>query len=141
MVEKEKNQLIETISKMTLLEMADLVKALEEKFQISATMPIVSSGGATESSVKAGTQEEEKTEYKVTLANVGSEKIKVIKVLRQLISTLTLSDIRQMINEVPALLVESVSKEEAIKMKKKIRRSWCKSRTFVAIVMFLGIYD
>jgi large subunit ribosomal protein L7/L12 len=116
MAEKSFEQLVDQISKLTVVELADFVKALEERFGVVAGMPMVASaaGGAQEE-VKA----EEKSEYKVTLKDVGSEKIKVIKALRQ-VTTMTLADAKKAFEEAPTVLDEAASKEKAEEMKKAL---------------------
>ena len=96
-----REEIISAIESMTILELADLVKAMEEKFGVSAAAPVAAAGAAA----PAAAAEEEKTEFDVVLKDVGSEKIKVIKVVR----------------EITGLgLKEAVSKEDAEKIKAKL---------------------
>ena len=116
MAAKSNEKLIEEIGKMTVLELADLVKALEEKFDVSAAMPTAVAAAPAAAAAPA----EEKSEFKVTLNDIGSEKIKVIKALRQVIPNLALSDAKKMAEEAPTVIAESASKEDANKMKKEL---------------------
>ncbi len=114
MAAKSNGKFVEEIGNMTVLELADLVKALEEKFDVSAAMPVAAAGVAAAEVAPA----EEKTEFKVTLKDIGSEKIKVIKALRQIVPNLALSDAKKMAEEAPTVIAEAASKEDASKMKK-----------------------
>ena len=101
---------------MTVLELADLVKAMEEKFGVSAAAPVaVVAGGAA----AGAAAEEEKTEFDVVLADAGSEKIKVIKVVREVVSGLGLKEAKDIVEAAPKTLKEGVSKEEAEQIKAK----------------------
>lgn len=106
-------EIIAAVESMTVLELADLVKAMEEKFGVSAAAPVaVVAGGAA-----AAAAEEEKTEFDVVLKEAGSEKIKVIKVVREVVSGLGLKEAKEMVESAPKTLKEGVSKEEAEKIK------------------------
>ena len=101
-----KEELIAAIESMTVLELADLVKALEEKFGVSAAAPVAVAAA------------EEKTEFDVVLTDVGAEKIKVIKAVREVVSGLGLKEAKELVEAAPKALKEGVSKEEAEKIKK-----------------------
>lgn len=118
MVAKSHEKMIEEIGKMTVLELADLVKTLEETFGVSAAVPMAMAAApaVAESGAAAAA---EKNEYKVTLKDAGSEKIKVIKVLREVIPNLALTEAKKMAEEAPTVIVEAAPKAEAEKMKKK----------------------
>ena len=108
-----KEQFIEDIKNMTVLELAELVKAVEEEFGVSAAATAVAvaapaAGGAAEAA-------EEKTEFDVILKNVGSEKIKVIKTVREL-TGLGLKEAKELVDNAPKPGKEGVSKEEADKI-------------------------
>ena len=118
MAAKSYEKFIDEIGNMTVLELADLVKALESKFGISAAMPMASAAPAAAS--EAAPVAAEKSEYKVTLKDAGAEKIKVIKALREVIPNLALSDAKKLTEETPAVIAESVAKADAEKMKKKL---------------------
>ena len=108
-------EIISAIESMTILELADLVKAMEEKFGVSAAAPVAAAGAA----VAAAPAEEEKTEFDVVLKEVGSEKIKVIKVVRE-ITGLGLKEAKDAVEGAPKTLKEAVSKEDAEKFKAKL---------------------
>lgn len=119
MAAKSYEKFIDEIGNMTVLELADLVKALESKFGISAAMPVASAAPAAVAA-DAAPAVAEKNEYKVTLKDAGAEKIKVIKVLREVIPNLALSDAKKLTEETPTVIAESVAKADAEKMKKKL---------------------
>ena len=109
-------EIIAAVESMTVLELADLVKAMEEKFGVSAAAPVsVVAGGAG----AAAAAEEEKTEFDVVLADAGTEKIKVIKVVREVVSGLGLKEAKEIVESAPKTLEEAVSKEEAEQIKAK----------------------
>src|SRR3989344_953189 len=115
----EKEKFIETIEKMSVLELSELVKALEEKFGVSASMPMMvgampGAGGDEESGKK-----EEKTTFNVELTGGGGQKIQVIKVLRE-ITNLGLKEAKDLVDASPKVVKEGVSKEDAAEMKKKL---------------------
>ena len=119
MAAKSYEKFVDEIGNMTVLELADLVKALESKFGVSAAMPMASAAPAAAAEA-APAAAAEKSEYKVTLKDAGAEKIKVIKALREVIPNLALSDAKKLTEETPAVIAESVSKDDADKMKKKL---------------------
>ena len=108
-------EFISVIEGMTVLELNDLVKALEEKFGVSAAAAVVAVPGAG----AAAAVEEEKTEFNVVLKDAGSEKIKVIKAVREVISGLGLKEAKDIVEGVPKTIKEGVSKEECEKLKEK----------------------
>ncbi len=110
-----KEELIAAIESMTVLELADLVKALEEKFGVSAAAPVAVAAGPAAGAAAAA---EEKTEFDVVLTDVGAEKIKVIKAVREVVSGLGLKEAKELVEAAPKALKEGVSKEEAEKIKK-----------------------
>ena len=109
-------EIISAIEKMTILELADLVKAMEEKFGVSAAAPVAAAGAAAAAPAEAA---EEKTEFDVVLKSAGSEKIKVIKVVRE-ITGLGLKEAKDAVEGAPKTLKEAVSKEDAEKIKEKL---------------------
>lgn len=113
---KNFDQIIESVENMTVLELSELVKALEEKFGVSAAAMAAPAAGPAAGPAEAAV---EKSEYKVTLKDMGSEKIKVIKSLRQ-VMTLGLAEAKNMVESAPVTLVEAISKEEAQKMKEAL---------------------
>ena len=105
-------EIIAAVESMTILELADLVKAMEEKFGVSAAAPVaVVAGGAAPAAA-----EEEKTEFDVVLKDAGAEKIKVIKVVREVVSGLGLKEAKEMVEAAPKTIKEGISKEEAQKI-------------------------
>ena len=112
-------QAMEIIEGLTLLEMSELVKALEEKFGVTAAAPMVAMpmGGAAGGPAQAAV--EEQTEFDVILSNIGAEKIKVIKVVRA-ITGLGLKEAKDLVEGAPKAIKEGVSKDEAASIKKQI---------------------
>lgn len=121
----EKEKLIEAIEKMTVLEVSELVKALEEKFGVSAAMPMMMGAmpgaGAGEESEK----KEEKTAFTVELTEGGAQKIQVIKALRE-ITSLGLKEAKDLVDAAPKAVKEGVTKEEAAEMKKRLEEAGAK---------------
>jgi len=118
----DKEKLIETIEKMTVLELSELVKALEEKFGISAAMPMVvgsAIGVGVGVDVEEGEKKEEKTSFTIELTSGGGQKIQVIKALRE-VTSLGLKEAKDLVDAAPKVLKEGVSKEEAEEIKKKL---------------------
>ena len=109
-------ELIKSIEGMTVLELADLVKALEEKFGVKANMPIMAAPMAGAGAAPAA---EEKTAFTVVLANAGANKIAVIKEVRTMTS-LGLKEAKDLVDSAPKPVKEGVTKEEAEEMKKKL---------------------
>ncbi len=109
----DKNQIIEAIKNMTVLELNELVKACEEEFGVSAAAPVAVAGAA------AVVEEEEQTEFNVILAEIGAEKIKVIKVVREL-TGLGLKEAKAVVDGAPGPVKEGVEKAEAEAMKAKL---------------------
>jgi large subunit ribosomal protein L7/L12 len=109
-------ELIEQIDKLTVLELADLVKQLEEKYGVSAAAPVAMMAAAPGGGAAA--PEAEKTEFDVILAEIGAEKIKVIKAVRELTS-LGLTEAKAFVESAPKAVKEGVTKDEAEPVKKK----------------------
>jgi len=107
-------QIIEAVEQLSVLELNELVKACEEKFGVSAAAGVVMAGPAA-----AGEAAEEKTEFDVELTSAGSEKIKVIKVVRELTS-LGLKEAKDLVDSAPAMIKEATSKEDAEAIKAKL---------------------
>jgi large subunit ribosomal protein L7/L12 len=104
------NEIIETIGGLTVLELAELVKALEDKFGVSAAAPVMMAGVAPGG--EAAIVEEEQTEFDVILTAAGEKKIQVIKVVRE-ITSLGLKEAKALVDEAPKAVKEGVSKQEA----------------------------
>ncbi len=124
MASKSYDKLIEEIGNMSLLEVSELVKALEEKFGVSAAMPVAAA--AAPATGEAAAAAEEKAEYKVTLQEGGEKKIETIKALRKVVPTLTLSDAKKAVEEVPTVIAESAAKEDAQKIKEALEAAGAK---------------
>jgi len=110
-------EIIAMIEKMTVLELNDLVKALEEHFGVSAAAAVVAVPGAAGAGAAAA--EEEKTEFDAILKDAGAEKIKVIKVIREL-TGLGLKEAKDFVESAPKAVKEGASKEECEKIKEKL---------------------
>ncbi|MBQ2675986.1 MAG: 50S ribosomal protein L7/L12 [Clostridia bacterium] len=107
-------KIIEDVKALTVLELNDLVKALEEEFGVSAAAPVAIAGAAG-----AAPAAEEKTEFDVVLANAGAEKIKVIKAVRE-ITGLGLAEAKALVDGAPKTLKEAASKDDAEAIKAKL---------------------
>ena len=108
-------ELIDAIKELTVLELNDLVKACEEEFGVSAAAGVVVAAAAGD----AGAAEEEKTEFDVELTEVGAEKVKVIKVVREA-TGLGLKEAKDLVDSAPKMIKEGAAKEEAEEIKKKL---------------------
>ena len=115
MATEKTTQILEEIKALTILELADLVKALEEEFGVSAAPVAVAAAGAAPAAAAA----EEKTEFDVILKEVGAEKIKVIKAVRE-VTGLGLAEAKAIVDGAPKTLKEAVSKDEAEEIKAKL---------------------
>ena len=114
MASEKITKFVDEIKQLTVLELNELVKAIEEEFGVSAAAPVAVAGAAAGGA--AAPVEEEKTEFDVVLANAGAGKIKVIKVVREL-TGLGLKEAKDAVDGAPTTLKSGVSKEEADKMK------------------------
>ncbi|MEM7385437.1 MAG: 50S ribosomal protein L7/L12 [Verrucomicrobiota bacterium] len=119
------DKLVEELSGITLLEAADLVKALEDKLGVSAAAPVAAVAPAAGGGDDAGGGEE-KTEFDVILAEAGGNKIAVIKEVRAAVSGLGLADAKKLVESAPQPLKEGVSKEEADELKSKLEGAGAK---------------
>ncbi len=106
--------LITKIESLTAMELAELVKKLEEKFGISAAVPVAAAGA------EAGPAAEEKTSFNVVLKAAGASKLNVIKAVREVNSALGLKEAKDLVDGAPKTIKENVKKEEAEEMKKKL---------------------
>lgn len=116
-----KEQVLDFISNLTVLELSELVKEFEEKFGVSATPTVVAGAGAA----VAAAAVEEKTEFQVVLTSSGDKKINVIKVVREL-TGLGLKDAKDAVENTPTVLKEAASKAEADEMKAKLEAEGAK---------------
>ncbi len=121
----DKDKMLEAIEKMSVLELSELVKAIEEKFGVSAAMPMMmgampAAGGADE-----GEKKEEKSTFNIEVTEAGSQKIAVIKVLRE-ITSLGLKEAKDLVDAAPKVVKEGVEKAEAEEIKKKLEEAGAK---------------
>ena len=117
-------EIIDSIDKLTVLELADLVKQLEEKYGVSAAAPammMAAGAGAPGAAAPAA----EKTEFDVVLTDAGAEKIKVIKAVRE-ITSLGLTEAKAFVESAPKAVKEGISKDEAEQVKKKLEEAGAK---------------
>ena len=117
-----KEEVIDFLSGMTVLEIADLVKQLEEKWGVSAAAPVAAAAPAA---AAAAAPAEEKTEFDVILADVGGNKIAVIKEVRA-ITGLGLKDAKDLVDGAPKAIKSGVSKDEAAKIKEQVEKAGAK---------------
>jgi len=115
------DQLIQEIETMTVLELANLVKALEERFGVSAAVAAAPAAGAA-----APVAVEEQTEFNVELTEAGANKLNVIKAVREIVSGLGLKEAKDLVDGAPKVVKESVSKDEAAKIKEKLEAAGAK---------------
>ena len=115
-----REEIIQAIKEMTVLELNELVTACEEEFGVSAAAPVAVAGGAV-----AGAAAEEKTEFDVVLSNAGANKIKVIKVVRE-ITGLGLKEAKEVVDGAPKVLKEGAEKAEAEEIKTKLEAEGAK---------------
>lgn len=114
------DEIIDALGSMTVLELSELVKALEEKFGVTAAAPMVAMGAIP--GAAAAAVEEEKTEFDVELTAIGEKKINVIKAVRELTS-LGLKEAKDLVDGAPKMVKEGVSKEEAAEARKKLEEA------------------
>ena len=112
--------IISAIESMTILELAELVKEMEEKFGVSAAAPVVVGGAVA---AEAAPAEEEKTEFDVILKNAGAKKLNVIKIIREVKPGLGLKEAKALADEAPSTLAEGIAKEAAEELKKKFEEA------------------
>jgi large subunit ribosomal protein L7/L12 len=115
-------QLVEELGKLTVLEAVELVKKLEETWGVSAAAPVAMMAGPA----VAAEAVEEKTEFDVVLTDVGSNKIAVIKVVREIVPGLGLADAKKLVESAPAKILEAVGKDAAEAGKKKLEEAGAK---------------
>ncbi len=116
---------VKTIEEMSVLELADLVKGLEDKFGVSAAAPAVAVAAAPGAGSAAGGAEEEKTIFTVVLADIGAKKINVIKEVRA-VTSLGLKEAKDLVESAPADVKTDIPKEEAEKIKKQLEEAGAK---------------
>lgn len=111
-------KIIDSLSELTILEVADLVKAMEEKFGVSAQAVTVA--GPASASAEATADKEEKTNFNVELVNAGANKISVIKAVREIVPTLGLAEAKALVESAPKVVLENANKATADEAKKKL---------------------
>ena len=124
MATMNQEQMVTELSSWTVMEVAGLIKALEEKWGVSAA-PVAVAGAAGPAAGPAAAAVEEKTEFDVELSNAGDKKINVIKVVRE-ITNLGLADAKNLVEGAPKMIKEAVSKDEAESIKKKLEEAGAK---------------
>ena len=112
-------EIIAAIESMTILELADLVKEMEEKFGVSAAAPVVAGAAAAAPAEEV----EEKTEFDVVLKEAGAKKLNVIKIVREVKPGLGLKEAKELVDGAPSVLAEGIAKEAAEEMKKKFEEA------------------
>ncbi len=116
------NAILDSIKELKLLEVAELVKMMEEEFGVSAAAPVVVAGAAADGAAAGGA---EKSEFDVVLADAGASKLGVIKVVREL-TGLGLKEAKALVDGAPGTVKEAVAKEEAESMKAKLEEAGAK---------------
>ena len=124
----DKTELIEAIKKMSVLELAEVVKALEAEFGVSAAAPVAvaAAPGAGVGAAATAVEEEEQTEFNVILAQIGENKINVIKAVRELTS-LGLKEAKELVEAAPKAVKEGIGKDDAEAAKKKLEEAGAKA--------------
>ncbi|MFC1935379.1 50S ribosomal protein L7/L12 [Chloroflexota bacterium] len=121
-----KDELLQAIKGMSVLELAELVKALEEEFGVSAAIPVaaaaVPGAGGAVAARPAAEEAEEQTEFKVVIKEVGANKINVIKAVRE-VTSLGLREAKDLVESAPATVKESIAKDDATTMQKKLEEA------------------
>jgi len=122
---KKLNDIMKSIEDMSVLELSTLVKAMEEKFGVTAAVPMAAAGGAAASAAGAPAAVEEKSTFTVVLTDCGANKINVIKEIRS-VTTLGLKEAKDLADSAPKPVKENVPKEEAEAIKKKLEAAGAK---------------
>lgn len=117
-----KQEILESIAKMSVLELSELIKDMEEKFGVSAAAATVAVAAPAAGGAEAAAPAAEKTEFDVVLGTIGSNKVTVIKVVRAA-TNLGLKEAKDLVESAPAVIKEAVSKEEAEEIKKQLEEA------------------
>jgi large subunit ribosomal protein L7/L12 len=117
-----KDEFLKAVEEMSVLELADLVRALEEKFGVTAAAPVAAAAAAP----AAEGPKEEQTVFNVVLTEAGAQKIQVIKVVRELVPTLGLTDAKALVDSAPKEVLSGVNKANAEEAKKKLETAGAK---------------
>ena len=115
-----KEQLMEAIETMSVLELSELVKALEEKFGVTASAPVVASNATSAVAADAGEPVEEQTVFNVWIQAAGANKLGVIKTLRELVPTLGLKEAKDLVDTAPKEVMTAVNKSTSAEAKEKL---------------------
>ncbi len=116
-----KEEILEAVSKMSVMDLVELISEMEEKFGVSATAPVAVASASAETA-ETDEQGDEQTEFDLILQNMGDNKIAVIKAVRA-ITALGLKDAKDMVEKAPVTVKEAVSKDEAEEIKKQLEES------------------
>jgi len=119
------NKIVEEIEKLSLLEVSDLVKALEKKFGISASMPLAVAQAPAAAAAATTTTQEEKTEFTLILSSAGANKISAIKAVREIKPEMGLKEAKDFVEAAPQELLKGVDKKTAEEAKKKLEAAGC----------------
>lgn len=125
MASKGVEEILNLIADMSVKDLAALVKAMEEKFGVSAAMPVAAAAAPVAGAAPAAVAEE-KSEFKVTLKDSGADKIKVIKALRSVVNGLSLTDAKNQVEGAPCVIAETAPKDDAKKMKEVLEAAGAK---------------
>src|SRR3989344_7052060 len=120
MAKLSKDELLKAVEEMSVLELSDLVKALEEKFGVSAAQTMTAAQPASAGEASSGEVKEEQTVFNVVVANSGAQKIQVIKALRELVPTLGLKEAKDLVDAAPKEVITQVNKKTAEEAKAKL---------------------
>ena len=123
MSSKASAKFVEEIGKLSVFELAELIKEIEQAFGVSAATSVAAAASSAEAAAPAVAA---KTEFKVILKDAGSEKVKVIRALRQIKKDLGVTEARALVDEVPSVVVEVAPKDEAENMKKLLEEAGAK---------------
>lgn len=126
MAKLSKDEIMKAVEEMTVLELSDLVKALEEKFGVSAAPVAVAAGPAATGEAGSGEVKEEQTVFNVVLTETGANKIGVIKAVREIVPTLGLTEAKTLVESAPKEVVTGVNKSAAEEAKKKLEAAGAK---------------
>jgi large subunit ribosomal protein L7/L12 len=125
MAKLSKDEIMQAVEEMTVLELSDLVKALEEKFGVTAA-PVAVAGGAAPAAGDSGEPKEEQTVFNVMLTETGANKIGVIKAVREIVPTLGLQEAKALVESAPKEVINGVNKSAAEEAKKKLEAAGAK---------------
>ncbi len=123
MSSKASAKFVEEIGKLSVIELAELIKELEQTFGVSAAAPVMAAAPAAAEAAPAAAA---KSEFKVVLKDAGSEKVKVIRALRQIKKDMGVTEARTMVDETPSVVHEAAPKDEAENMKKLLEEAGAK---------------